>query len=90
MAVPTLRDRAKGPRRNADEYCCPWCGAACFDRIADCIAETDAMQPETVGTCTSCGREFLCRVETARFVVIGLRSPADLKYQAQRQAQVAA
>lgn len=86
MVEPSLRDRAKGPLRNADDYRCPWCGAECFDPIEKCVAQTDNMQPQTVGICTSCNCEFVCQVSGARFVVIGLRSQADVKYQVHRQA----
>lgn len=83
---PDEFNRRAGPRQTipmfepygSDEPPCPWCGEE-LDRY---------VSVDTVVTCPACGREaFLILGEGLE--IVGLRSPADVKYEEWRKERAA-
>ena len=76
--MPTdLFARAKGPR--VEISCpeivpCPWCREDAGEAVYD----------DSAITCPHCHREFLCPDERGELVCVGLLSPADMAYLAEK------
>lgn len=87
MTRVEIRDRMTCRQTDAGAHCCPWCKALDVDGIEDAMNSLTGRQDRTISNCRHCGRDYLCHVVDDRFVLVGLRSPADVLYQRERMAR---